>query len=267
MARVRRSHPAVPSHHSNCSTRLPAKIIARSSSPAMAAAWSKATTLICGVSCGKKSSLYLGTQAFTKVYKNPKGIPSKQTITGTVETNGLSIVLPDPVVPYAHSIFEQDQHWHLAPNACLLIADGHTSGRFAHNEHFAYKKYTSNITITTPDRPLLIERYQSEPAISSPTQVGAFGDYNTTLSVFVAGTPTEPKFAHLITSLSNQLTPLLQPSDHPPLLLSFSSPKPELFVARALARDVESLNPFYAAISNAIAHPAILGSDPLARKY
>ena len=218
------------------------------------------------VRCGKRAALYLGTQALTKVYKNPHGIPSKQTLIGKVESQALAIVWPDPVVPYAQSIFEQNQHWHLAPNACLLLADGHTAGRVAHGEHFAYARYRSHIAIHTPKRPLLIERYHSEPGAVSPTHPGAFGPYNVVFNIFIAGTPGEARFTHLIENLSQTLAPLLRPTP-PDLLLSFASPKPDLFIIRSLAQNIESLHPFFAALRNAIAHPNILGTDPLARKY
>ena len=74
-----------------------------------------ATTLC--VRCGEGAALYLGTQAFTKVYKSPNGIPCKQIINGEVEAGGLAVVLPDPVVPYARSVFEQEQTWHLGPDS------------------------------------------------------------------------------------------------------------------------------------------------------
>lgn len=216
------------------------------------------------VRCGKGAALYLGTQALTKVYKNPRGIPSKQTLIGTVESQGLAIAWPDPVVPYAQSIFEQIQRWYLAPNACLFLADGHTAGRVAHGEHFAYARYRSHIAIHAPNRPILIERYHSEPSAVSPTHPGAFGPCDVAFNIFIAGTPGEMKFTSLVETLSQTLAPLLQPPD---LLLSFASPKPDLFVIRSLAQNIESLHPLFAALRNAIAHPNILGADPLARKY
>jgi len=222
-------------------------------------------TIILRVRCGKQASLYLGTQAFTKVYKNPQNIPSKQTIMGTVETGGLAIVLPDPVVPYAQSMFEQNQEWRLATNTCLVLADGHTSGRLAHGEHFAYTKYSSNITIHTPDRPLLIERYLSEPATSSPQKTGAFGTYNVIFNIFIAGTPGETRYTFLTKFLQQTLIP--SPKDVSTVLFSVVNPRPELFIIRALVHSVEALHPIYHALGRAIAQPNIFGADPLARKY
>ena len=125
------------------------------------------------VHCGPSTTLYLGTQSFTKIYKNPSGIPSRQRIRGTLSEGACAVVLPDPVVPYANSIFHQDQHWTLKPGALLILSDGHTSGRYACGERFAYTEYISNITVSTEERPILIERYHSHPATppKPPTSV------------------------------------------------------------------------------------------------
>ena len=221
-----------------------------------------ATTLC--VRCGEGAALYLGTQAFTKVYKSPRGLPCKQGINGKVEAGGLAVVLPDPVVPYARSIFEQEQTWHLGSDACLVLADGHTAGRMAFGEHFGYTSYRSDITVLMAERPILIERYYSEPGALSPTHTGAFGAYNVVFNIFVAG--NSARFSCLVDSFSQSLVPLLKPSENS-LLLSFASPRPDLFVIRSLAENVECLHPLYTALRNAIAHPNVLGADPLARKY
>ena len=127
------------------------------------------------VRCGEGATLYLGTQAFTKVYKSPNGVPCKQITIGEVEAGGLAVVLPDPVVPYSRSVFEQEQTWHLVPDSCLVLADGHTAGRVAFGESFGYKSYRSDITVHTADRPVLVECYYSEPGTLSPVYTGAFG--------------------------------------------------------------------------------------------
>jgi urease accessory protein len=225
------------------------------------------------VQCDPNTTLYLGTQALTKIYKNPNGIPSTQTITGTLNTHACAVVLPDPVVPFANSIFHQEQNWHLHPNACLILADSHTSGRRAFGEHFNHTRYTSNITITTPERPILIERYNSEPECHAPNLTGTFGTYNVVFNLFIAGTPNEPRYTHLISSLQETLAPHVQlprttgNTPHTPgsLLLSYAQAKPQLFVIRALSKDVESLNPLYQAIGQTIAHPTLLNENPYTR--
>lgn len=225
------------------------------------------------VQCKANTTLYLGTQALTKVYKNPNNIPSTQTLKGSLDANACAVVLPDPVVPFANSIFHQDQTYHLKPNACLILADSHTSGRRAFGEHFNYTRYISNITITTPKRPILIERYHSEPKRHTPTLTGTFGAYDVVFNLFIAGTPNEPRYAHLISSLQNHLAPYVQlprttgNTPHAPgnLLLSYAQAKPQLFVIRALSKDVESLTPLYQAIGNAISHPTLLNENPYTR--
>ena len=81
------------------------------------------------VDCGDKAGLYLGTQAFTRIYKCPNGRTTQQEVEGFIGREGCVVALPDLVVPYAGSRFSQRQTWHLEQGALLVLADVHTAGR------------------------------------------------------------------------------------------------------------------------------------------
>ena len=138
----------------------------------------------------------------------------------------MPLFCPIPLFLMRRSVFEQDQSWHLASDSCLVLADGHTAGRMAFGEHFAYSSYRSDITVHTAERPILIERYYSEPGALSPAYTGAFGAYNVVFNIFVAG--NSARFSCLVECLSQSLAPLLKPSQDS-LLLSFASPKARSF--------------------------------------
>ncbi|MCZ6632495.1 MAG: urease accessory protein UreD [bacterium] len=218
------------------------------------------------VHCKSNATLYLSTQAFTKIYKNPSGIPSRQRIRGTLSEEACAVVLPDPVVPYANSIFHQDQHWTLKPGALLILADGHTSGRYACGERFAYTEYISNITVSTEKRPILIERYRSHPATLPTTAPGRFGPFNTAFNLYIVGDIEDPRFTRITSHLKTEFIPHIAPSQTPSdIMISCTNPKPNIFIARALVYRTGDLTPLLNTIGQAL--PGVLGANPLERKY
>ena len=146
------------------------------------------------VRCGRGAKLFLGTQAFTKVYKTTDGQIARQEIEGRVGRGGCAIVLPDPVVPYADSAFEQEQVWRLDEGALLVLLDGGTAGRTARGEYFQYGSYTSNITVYLENEPVLVERFSSRPGQQAPARVGVFGGFAAFANAFAIGSPESAPF-------------------------------------------------------------------------
>lgn len=223
------------------------------------------------IDCGAGAGLYLGTQAFTRIYKCPNGQTTEQEIEGVVGVDSCAVVLPDLVVPYANSRFAQRQSWQLQEGALLVLADGHTAGRLQDGERFSYDSYASSIEITTHSRPLLVDRYCSEPAVAPPARTGAMGTAAAVLNVFVAGWPGESRFEEFCAYLRAQLEPEIERQfrvrrEHGELVLALTQ-KDGVLVLRATARRHEDLKRTYEVLGNAMALPQILGTNPLARKY
>ena len=181
------------------------------------------------------------------------------------------MALPDLVVPYAGSRFSQRQTWHLEQGALLVLADGHTAGRLRAAERFSYDSYSSSVEIRAHERPLLVDRYCSEPAVSPPPRAGAMGTAASVLNVFVAGWSGEPRFTALCAYLHERLDAEIEgqlktrrAADEP--LLSLTQ-KDGVLVLRSLARRHGDLKSVYEIVGNAMALPQVLGANPLARKY
>ena len=141
------------------------------------------------VRCGREAKLFLGTQAFTKVYKATDGRVARQELAGHIEAGACVVSLPDPVVPYADSAFVQEQVWHLDAGASLVLLDGGTAGRGERGEQFHYSSYTSNISIYLESELVLAERLRLQPKQQTPDRVGAFGPYTAFANAFIVGDP------------------------------------------------------------------------------
>jgi len=81
-------------------------------------------------------SAVLGTQASTKIYRSPDGQTCRQILLARVDTDGILLILPDPVACFAGAIYEQRQRFELAESASLVVVDWITSGRRARGERW-----------------------------------------------------------------------------------------------------------------------------------
>ena len=131
------------------------------STPRGRCAWVYSTTygggLVAGdqvvmdIEVGVGASLYLGTQASTKVYRS-EGAVAQQTVTARVAAGALLVALPDPVSPFAESRFQQRQIIDCAPTADLVWLDGVTCGRAARDERWAFSSYLSSLEVRVDGR-------------------------------------------------------------------------------------------------------------------
>ena len=216
------------------------------------------------VHCGRAAKLFLGTQAFTKVYKAADGQVARQELAGRVEAGACVVSLPDPVVPYADSAFVQEQVWRLDAKASLILLDGGTAGRGARGERFHYRSYTSNISIYLESELVLAERVRWQPQRQPPDRVGAFGPYTAFANAFVVGAPARAAVEEV---LRRSLAPLLADQRSGATLVSLAEPRPGVLALRALGRTQSDLEEVLHALATAVALPQVLGENPLRRKH
>jgi len=102
---------------------------------------------------GKGARCFLGTQASTKVYRNPHLLPCSHVTSATVEADALLVFAPAPVQPFAESSYTQRQEFRLAPGASLAMLDWVTSGRPACGERWTFTHFSSrNEVWRQPDK-------------------------------------------------------------------------------------------------------------------
>ena len=220
------------------------------------------------VHCGREAKLFLGTQAFTKVYKTSDGQVARQELAGHIEVGACVVSLPDPVVPYADSAFVQEQVWHLSAGASLVLLDGGTAGRGERGEQFHYSSYTSNISIYLESELVLVERLRLQPKRQAPDRVGAFGQYTAFANAFIVGDPVRSAVEEV---LRRDLAPLLTGQGtrgtSKATLVSLAEPRHGVLALRALGRTNGDLEEVLHALATAVSLPQVLGENPLRRKY
>ncbi|MCY4604693.1 MAG: urease accessory protein UreD [Gemmatimonadetes bacterium] len=220
------------------------------------------------VRCGREAKLFLGTQAFTKVYKTTDGRVARQELAGHVEAGACVVSLPDPVVPYAESAFVQEQVWHLSSGASLVLLDGGTAGRGERGERFHYSSYTSNISIYLENELVLAERLRLQPKRQALGRVGAFGQYTAFANAFIVGDTARSAIEEeLRCALAPMLTGQRTRGAGKAALVSLAEPRPGVLALRALGRTNGDLEKVLHALATAVSLPQVLGENPLRRKY
>jgi urease accessory protein len=104
------------------------------------------------VRVGAGAACLLSTQASTKVYRSPAGVPCSQRLFVRADDDAMCVVAPDPVTCFAGAVYEQHQQFELHPGASLVMIDWMTSGRRARGERWAFDRYQTRTVISVGNR-------------------------------------------------------------------------------------------------------------------
>jgi urease accessory protein len=100
---------------------------------------------------------FLGTQASTKIFRNPTRLPCSHRTSARVNDDALLILAPDPVQCFAGSCYEQRQHFILSQSANLVLVDWISAGRMARGERWNFQRYLSRNEIERDGKQLLVD--------------------------------------------------------------------------------------------------------------
>jgi urease accessory protein len=114
----------------------------------------------------------------TRIYRRRSGFgPSSQTCEFTVAEGARLEYLPDPLIPYAESDFEQQTRIELKPGAGLFWWETVTPGRQASGELFDYDLLRIHVDITVEAQPIARERLRLEPKLRPLDSLARLGRF------------------------------------------------------------------------------------------
>lgn len=223
------------------------------------------------VGVGTQARLFLGSQANTRVYKAIGTAEATQEVHGKLGAGALVVVFPDPLVPQAGSRYQQQQHWHLAPDALLLLADWFHAGRTDSGERFAFDSFRTELKVLVGEQLMLLDRFCCRPAEHIAASPAHFGPYQTMLSLYLVGSPEDPRFQRVAAALRRQQLP----ERHEPhftlagrsMVVSVVQARPGAYVLRALGKSRADLQPLCEQVLTVLAEPELLGFNPWDRKF
>lgn len=95
--------------------------------------------------------LSMVTQGHTKIFKSPSAdIVTRQTLQVDIASGGALCLLPDPVQPFAGSVYDQTQIFKVAGGASLCLLDWVTQGRSARGEDWSFIRWVGRNEVWVP---------------------------------------------------------------------------------------------------------------------
>jgi len=144
------------------------------------------------VDVGAHARAQLTSTGATRVYRSRENLPAAEQRTELrVGTDGLLEYLPDPLIPYAGSRYQQNTRVELAPGAGLFWWEVVTPGREARGELFAYDLLRLNLDIVAGDRLVALERVKLEPESRPLTSLARLGPYRYYATLYICQVGSE----------------------------------------------------------------------------
>jgi urease accessory protein len=203
---------------------------------------------------------YLGTQASTKVYRNPNLLPCGQTLTAKVGRESVLVLAPDPVQAFGGSLYRQRQGFYLEQDAALVLVDWLSSGRAERGERWAFARYESWNEIFVEERRLIFDSLLLDPADGAVDGKYRMGRFNCLAVMVLIGDELRKPTSELLARYSKRPVP------HRGSLISSVSPIADCGLLMRVAG--ESVEEVRREIDQSLDFlPQVLHDDPRARKW
>jgi urease accessory protein len=138
------------------------------------------------VEVGPRAQAQLTTTGATRLYRSRSdGLAAAQCTRVRVAEEGLLEYVPDAIIPFAGSNYQQHTTIELAPGAGLFWWETVAPGREARGEYFEYQLFQTRLDITTCGKPLALERVRLEPKLRPLSSLARLGPYNHFASFYI----------------------------------------------------------------------------------
>jgi len=175
----------------------------------------------------------------TRVYRSraPERVASQRAVL-TVGENGYIEYLPDQLIPFAGSRFDQSMRVELAGGASIILWDQVAPGREASGELFRYESLASAFELVADAEPIAIERWAIAPLLRPVNAIARLGRFRYFGSCYIcrAGLP-----AAYWRTFESEMQPIADRLSGPEVLWGISSLRAHGMVARGVATSGRSV--------------------------
>jgi urease accessory protein len=208
---------------------------------------------------GPEARCFIGTQASTKVYRNPAELPCGHATRATVGNGATLVFAPDPVQAFAEASYAQQQEFNLAPDANLVLLDWFTSGRAARGERWAFARFSSRNQVNVGDKTVFLDSLALNAEDGDLATQHRTGRFNCLGMLLLVGPKLREAAQKLLAEVGS--APVLRQA----ALVFSASPVADGAVLRIAGEHVEAvgreLHKYLAQLN------PLLGDDPWARKW
>jgi urease accessory protein len=208
---------------------------------------------------GPESRCFLGTQASTKVYRNPSALPCGHETRATLGSGAVLVFAPDPVQAFAEASYHQEQRFDLEGNASLALVDWFTSGRAACGERWAFDRFSSRNEVRVDGTPVFLDTLALDPGdgdLAGPHRTGRF---NCFASLLLLGPAVRDAAQRLLAEVG------ARPVEQRAAFVCSASPVADGAILRLAGEQVETVG--RELHQHLVSLTALLGDDPWARKW
>lgn len=92
----------------------------------------------------------------------------------SVENGGKLLYLPQPVIPFAESVFDSRTEIFLDSGSQFVMEDIFSCGRTAMNERFAFKSYRSRTAVHIDGKLAFLDNVKLLPNEADPSEIGFY---------------------------------------------------------------------------------------------
>lgn len=208
---------------------------------------------------GAGARCFVGTQASTKVYRNPECRPCGHQLNATLAEDSLLVLAPDPVQAFSGSSYDQHQTFHLADGSGLVLVDWFCSGRAACGERWAFNRFHSRNDVFVGGERLLVDSVLLDPADGPLAGSHRMGRFDCLALVLLVGAPVREAATRLLADVA------ARPVGRRGPLVTSASPIRDGALLRVAGDGAESVG---REIHRHLAFLSeMLGDDPWARKW
>lgn len=207
----------------------------------------------------ENSRCFFGTQASTKVYRNPGLNPCRQSLRARINQGALLVLAPDPIQCFAGAQYEQTQSFQLAQGGSLVLVDWMSAGRAARGERWAFTRFHSRNEVRVEDKPVLLDSLLLDPLdgpLCGPQRMGRFNCLGT---ICIVGEALSPLASGLFQTVQD--IPVVPDA---PLIVA-ASPLPNGVILRFASTTLETAGQWIARELSFVR--SLLQDDPWARKW
>lgn len=213
------------------------------------------------VEVGARAHAQLTSTGATRLYRSrAEAASALQTNTIKLREDALLEYLPDPLIPFAGSRYQQYTRVDLESGAGLFWWETVAPGRVARGEIFAYEQLLLDLRLAVLGQPVAIERLKLEPqcrALASPARLGPYTHFSS-FYILRAGLKSE-RWSDLEKELGALAQELSRPGE---ISWGVSALVAHGLVVRAVSREGRDIPPGLLAFWRA-AKQSLYGEEPV----
>lgn len=135
---------------------------------------------------GEGADLEILSQSFEKIHKMEGGSAFRK-IRVRVESHAVLYYYPQPVIPFGSSAFDSDMEIRLVDETSrLYLLEIISCGRNAHEERFAYRRYSSRVRIYRGEKMIYRDNTRYEPEKMPMEGIGMYEGYSHMANIFLS---------------------------------------------------------------------------------